>query len=98
MQDATENKLKSIIQDSGNSDVDLVVNMEVDTKVIAYGMLCSLYAKGDLTEHQLQKGIHKLDSLVEEDRKRRNIDSNGVSKPKIYDFPKQKQKQRRSWL
>ena len=48
MQKPVENKLSTVVGHSGNSDVDLVVNIDIDTKAIAYGVLCSLYAKGEL--------------------------------------------------
>lgn len=69
MQRPIENKLNSLIGHSGNSDVDLTVNIDIDTKAIAYGVMCSLYAKGELDDSQLEKAIQKLDSLIEKDKK-----------------------------
>ncbi|PMC33905.1 hypothetical protein CJ195_26165 [Bacillus sp. UMB0899] len=94
-----ENILKTVIDNSGNSDVDLVVNIDIETKAIAYGLICSLYAKGDLDDLQLEKAIDKLDSLIERDKKRDQLNQNKVieSKPKLNDYP-QSNKRRRSWL
>ena len=64
-----ENKLNTLVGHSGNSDVDLTVNIDIDTKGIAYGMLCSLYAKGELTKLELYKAIHRLDKLIERDKR-----------------------------
>lgn len=72
MQRPIENNLNSHIGHSGNSDVDLTVNIDIDTKAIAYGVICSLYAKGELNDSQLEKAIQKLDSLIEKDKKKQN--------------------------
>ena len=56
---------------SGNSDVDLEVNIDIDTKAIAYGMLCSLYAKGELSEVELENAIQRLDTFIERDKRKR---------------------------
>ncbi|WP_188208119.1 hypothetical protein [Alkalibacillus aidingensis] len=67
MGDPVENKVNTLLKDSGNSDVDLTVNVDINTKAIAYGMLCSMYAKGDLSDSELEDAIKKLDSLVKHD-------------------------------
>lgn len=97
MQRPVENKLNTLIGNSGNSDVDLLVSIDIDTKAIAYGLLCGLYAKGEISESELEKGINKLDSLIERDRKR-HINNNKItiSQPKIFDFPRQTE--RRKWI
>lgn len=97
MRKPVENKLNTLIGNSGNSDVDLIVNIDINTKAIAYGIICSLYAKGDLNDIQLEKAIKKLDSLIERDKKRQlNQDSVIESKPKLFDFPQQNK--RRKWF
>ena len=65
MENYVTNKLDAIVGHSGNSDVDLLINIDIDNKSIAYGMLCSLFAKGELTELELEKAVQKLDSLME---------------------------------
>lgn len=95
-----ENTLQAqtTIGHSGNSDVDINVNIEIETKSIAYGMLCSLYAKGDLTEQELEKAIDRLDKLIEKDRKnKKKIEyTTTESQPKLYSTPKQTK--RRNWI
>lgn len=101
-----DNTLRSIVQDSGNSDIDLDIKIEIETKSIAYAMLCSLFAKGELTESELQDAIDKLDSIIERDqnnRKEQNqshtirLDSRQLGKNKsYYEFPMSNR--RRSWL
>lgn len=68
MEERRENRLNTWIDKSGNSDVDLVVNIE--TKPIAYSILCGLYAKGEINEIELEKAIQKLDSLIERDKRK----------------------------
>ena len=73
-----ENELNTLVRHSGNSDVDLTVNIDIDTKGIAYGMLCSLYAKGELTKLELYKDIHRLDKLIERDKRKKEMNNNLV--------------------
>lgn len=89
MQKPFENKLSTVVGHSGNSDVDLEVNIDIDTKAIAYGMLCSLYAKGDLSEVELEKAIQKLDTFIERDKRKRKANNDTIieNKPKLFDFP-----------
>ncbi|CAM3900984.1 hypothetical protein [Mesobacillus zeae] len=98
MQKPVGNKLNTMIGHSGNSDVDLTVNVEIDTIAIAYGMLCSLYAKGELTDLELEKGIQKLHKLIERDKKRKKFNNNSYnqSTPKLFNSPEQNT--RRNWL
>lgn len=96
MESPVENKLQSMVSHSGNSDVDLTLNIEIDTKAIAYGMLCSLYAKGDLSEQELEKAIQKLDNLIERDRNKTSDIKYNDSKPKLYIFPEKTR--RRNWI
>jgi hypothetical protein len=98
MERPVENKLKTSIDHSGNSDVDLAVNIDIDTKPIAYGILCSLFAKGELSESELEKAIRKLDSLIERDKKRRksNNDTRSEARPKLFETVQQKP--RRNWI
>jgi len=96
LQKDINNKLDNIVKNSGNSDVDLNVNIEIDTKAIAYGMLCSLYAKGELTEQQLDKAIQKLHTLIDKDKKSRTDTTVTGSRPKLFEFPTQTN--RRKWL
>ncbi|MGJ7921272.1 hypothetical protein [Neobacillus sp. LXY-4] len=95
MQESIENKLKTVIENSGNSEVDLNVNIEIDTKALAYGLLCSLYAKGEITESELEKAVQKLDSLIDRDKKRNGKNMYIENKPNLFGFPKQNK--RRKW-
>lgn len=96
MERSAENKVSSLIGNSGNSEVDLTVNIDIDTKAIAYGIMCSFYAKGDLSEQELEKAIQKLNTLIEqESKKKKGTNYYQDSKPKIFDFPQQ---QKRKWF
>lgn len=97
MQKPAQNKLNTLIGHSGNSDVDLTVNIDIDTKAIAYGMLCSLYAKGDLNEEELENAIRKLDALIEREKKnQRNKTQVIENRPQPYNYTQQKL--RRKWI
>lgn len=80
---SVENQLQALVGNSGNSDVDLSVQVDVNTKIIAYGMLCSLYAKGEISESELERAISKLDSLVERDenKKKQSKQTNRLENP-----------------
>jgi len=87
-----ENKLNTLVGHSGNSDVDLVVNIDINTKAIAYGMLCSLYAKGELTESQLLRAVGVLDKLIKRDKRRRKSNKNLAieNQPSLLDSPERR--------
>lgn len=92
-----ETKIKSLIKDSGNSDVDVNIQIEIETKSIAYAMLCSQYAKGDLNELEFERAIKKLkdviDRDVKQDRKEQGISE---SRPNLFQIPQSNN--RRSWI
>ena len=69
MDTLNENQIRSLIKNSGNSDVDLNIQIDIETKSIAYAMLCSQFAKGDLSEFELEKAIKKLNEVIERDKK-----------------------------
>lgn len=83
-----ESLSKTVVGHSGNSDVDLTVNIEIETRSIAYGMLCSLYAKGELTDFELEKGLRKLENLIERDKRNKKHHRNVDNKPKLFEFPR----------
>lgn len=95
MERRIENRLKTLIDKSGNSDVDLVVNIE--TKAIAYSILCSSYARGDITEEELDRAIQKLDSLLEKDRHRQR-ENNQIVEINSRNRNNSRQSSRRKWI
>ncbi|SFA82849.1 hypothetical protein SAMN04488072_102159 [Lentibacillus halodurans] len=54
--------VESIIKDSGNSDVD--ISILIDTTPMAYAMLCSLLSTNQLTRHEFEKAVRKLEDLT----------------------------------
>ncbi|WP_197046591.1 hypothetical protein [Oceanobacillus salinisoli] len=56
------NDTKSIIRESGNSDVD--VKVDVDTTPIAYAMLCSLLATKQISSREFEEAVRKFDELM----------------------------------
>ncbi|MGM7635196.1 hypothetical protein [Bacillus sp. Hm123] len=56
---------------SGNSDVDIHIDVEVDTKPVAYAMLCSLLATKQLTTEEFEEALERLQKLIDKDKRRR---------------------------
>lgn len=56
---------------SGNSDVDVHVNIEVDTRPIAYAVLCSLLATKQLSQIEFETAVKKLEELTDGGSKKR---------------------------
>jgi hypothetical protein len=94
-----KNDSQSMIGRSGNSDVD--INIEIDTKAIAYAMLCSLYAMDRLDEKQFEKAIKKFESVMSKNDSTkinsRVNESNGKSQPRIFHIPEQDSRKRK-WI
>ncbi|WP_142919176.1 hypothetical protein [Peribacillus saganii] len=56
-------KNNSAIGHSGNSNVDVHVSVEVDTRPIAYAMLCALLASNQLSNQQFETAVKKWEDL-----------------------------------
>ncbi|WP_338749218.1 hypothetical protein [Bacillus sp. FJAT-52991] len=56
---------------SGNSDVDIHIDVEVDTKPVAYAMLCSLLATKQLTTEEFEEALERLQNLIDKDKNTR---------------------------
>ncbi len=69
MTTGAENQIRALVQESGNSDVDVNVYVDIDTKSIAYAILCAMYAKGELSEIALEKAIKKLNQYLNRNQK-----------------------------
>ena len=65
-------QVQATIGHSGNSDVDVFTHIEVDTKPIAYAMLCSLYAQGKLSKNEFNLAVRKLEALMNRNKKQSN--------------------------
>jgi hypothetical protein len=75
---------QSQIGHSGNSDVDINVNVQVDTMPIAFAILCSLLATKQLTNEEFDLAIRKLEVLSNNYKKSNYIrEVNDVSKVKL---------------
>ncbi|MFC5713713.1 hypothetical protein ACFPU1_13055 [Thalassorhabdus alkalitolerans] len=53
----------SSVDRSGNSDVDVTVN--IDTSSLAYAYACLLYAEGKLTRKQLDTMVEEMDRIYQ---------------------------------
>ncbi|WP_051530039.1 hypothetical protein [Anoxybacteroides tepidamans] len=65
-----ENQIKikngsiSSIGQSGNSDVDIHLNVHVDTTAIAFAILCSLLATKQMNIGEFNEAVRKLEHLI----------------------------------
>ncbi|MED3837715.1 Uncharacterised protein [Niallia circulans] len=61
-----DNESFNTIKSSGNSDVDLAVEVNIDTTAIGFAILCSLLATGQMTDIEFQKAVKTLEKLTKE--------------------------------
>lgn len=61
--------VKSAIKDSGNSDVDVDVNLIVDTTPLAYAIACFLHSTGKISDKEFTHMIKDLKFLIEENKR-----------------------------
>ncbi|GGN57436.1 hypothetical protein [Oceanobacillus indicireducens] len=73
---------RSTIDYSGNSDVDIEVN--VDTTPIAYAMLCTLLATKQISDFEFKKAVRRLEDLTKKGRSPTIRDMNDLSQVKLY--------------
>ncbi|MDV2685527.1 hypothetical protein RYX56_14265 [Alkalihalophilus lindianensis] len=59
MQHRNQTDTKSVVSESGNSDVDVTVN--IDTSALAYAFACYLYADGRLDQNQYRTMVREMD-------------------------------------
>lgn len=62
--DTDSNENNARIGHSGNSDVDIQLNVQVDTRPIAYAILCSLLATKQMTNEEFATAVQKMDELT----------------------------------
>ncbi|MBD1381022.1 hypothetical protein [Metabacillus arenae] len=73
----------SHMNNSGNSDVDVNVNVLVDVMPIAYAILCSSLAKNEMSIQEFDKAIQKLEELTKKNNRPKTIyDENDIKKVK----------------
>ncbi|WP_256241582.1 hypothetical protein [Bacillus sp. V3B] len=75
---------------SGNSDVDLKVDINVDTTPIGFAILCSLLATEQMNNEQFQISIQKLEELT--NRKMSNFsgrDFNNLTNVRLFNLKRQ---------
>ncbi|MFA1818923.1 hypothetical protein ACDX78_01765 [Virgibacillus oceani] len=73
---------KSLVRESGNSDVD--VSVKVDTTPIAFAMLCSLLATKQISNEEFESAVRKLEELTNHKTHQSIIEDNDVTKAKLY--------------
>jgi hypothetical protein len=75
---------------SGNSDVDLKVDVNIDTTPIGFAILCSLLATGQMNNEQFQISVQKLEELT--NRKMNNFaghDFNDLTNVRLFNLKRQ---------
>ncbi|KON88894.1 hypothetical protein AF332_20215 [Sporosarcina globispora] len=61
-----DNETINSVGHSGNSDIDMNIEVKVDTTAIGFAILCSLFATGQLTDLEFRKATRKLEELTNE--------------------------------
>lgn len=80
---STDTKVnESLIRQSGNSDVD--VSVQVDTTPIAFAMLCSLLATKQLSNEEFESAVRKLEELTSNKKYHSLRENNDISKAKLF--------------
>ncbi|MGG0739205.1 hypothetical protein [Niallia taxi] len=58
------------INKSGNSDVDVYVNVEIDTKPIAHAILCTLLATRKISKKDFEEALANLEEITKNHKNR----------------------------
>ncbi|WP_437833275.1 hypothetical protein ACQRXC_21105 (plasmid) [Niallia taxi] len=58
------------INKSGNSDVDVFVNVEIDTKPIAHAILCTLLATKKISKKEFEEALANLEEITKNHKNR----------------------------
>ncbi|MED3575108.1 hypothetical protein ACTHO0_00155 [Cytobacillus praedii] len=59
-----DNENINSIGNSGNSDVDMNLEVHIDNSAIGFAILCSLLATGQMNESEFEKSVKKLEELT----------------------------------
>lgn len=82
--------IESCIKESGNSDVDVNVQIQVDTKPIAFAILCSLLATKQMSNEEFELAILRLEKLTSEMNtpieKFHSNENNDVANAQLYNY------------
>jgi hypothetical protein len=81
---SSENLMNLLIGESGNSDVDVNVVVEVDTMPIAFAILIAQWSSKQLSDKDFGRAIRKLEELTEQHTNKRNRDNNALSNVRIF--------------
>lgn len=76
------NANSATIGQSGNSDVDVKIDVHVDTTAIGYAILCSLLATKQMDNDEFKMAVRKLEELTRKSFSGRDI--NDVSTVKLF--------------
>ena len=77
------NENRNSIDRSGNSDVDVHVDVHVDTAPIGFAILCSLLATKQMSHEEFEAAVRRLEEMTQK-QNYIYMDQNNPSKAKIY--------------
>ncbi|MEH7354659.1 hypothetical protein V7150_13955 [Neobacillus drentensis] len=79
------NENTNSIGQSGNSDVDIQIDVHVDTTAIAFAILCSLLATKQMNNVEFEEAVERLQNLNSRENYRYKLDDpNDLSNVKIF--------------
>lgn len=79
------NETINSIGQSGNSDVDIQIDVHVDTTAIAFAILCSLLATKQMNNVEFEEAVERLQNLNLRDNYRYKLNEpNDLSNVKIF--------------
>jgi hypothetical protein len=81
---SSENLVNLSIGESGNSDVDVNVVVEVDTMPIAFAILIAEWSSRQLSDKDFGRALRKLEELTEQHTNKKNRDENDLSNVRIF--------------
>jgi hypothetical protein len=74
----------SSVDHSGNSDVDVNVNIQIDTMPIAFSLLCLSLANKQLTRKEFETAVEELVKVTDRYKKSQEKMGGGESRVKLY--------------
>lgn len=74
-----DNENINSIGNSGNSDVDMNLEVHIDNTAIGFAILCTLLATGQMNEREFQTSVKKLEELT--NQKMSNFSGYDINNP-----------------
>lgn len=74
-----DNENINTIGNSGNSDIDMNLEVHIDNTAIGFAILCTLLATGQMNEREFQTSVKKLEELT--NQKMSNFSGYDINNP-----------------